>query len=163
MVKPEKETELAVVADSSPTPDIKERARDLYMQHKSANDISRELGITTRQLARWRTDEQWSIAREAEDRGLIEDGFGSRRLSVSRLATLTVDQLERGLQHLARRHEPPTLNELEKLSNIVSSLDRIGRLDANKSTENVAIQAGVKLSLEEIRNIISKDPFGNTE
>lgn len=165
MAKPPEEAEL-VVADSSstgPSSDIKERARDLYMQHKSASDISRELGITARQLARWRTDEQWSLAREAEDRSLIEDGFGSRRVTLSKLATLTADQLKRGLEHLARRHDPPNLSELDKLSTIITNLDRIGRLDANKSTDNLAVNASLKLSVDEIKSIIKADPFSEPE
>lgn len=144
-----------------PTEDpLKARAFELYMQHVSAADISRELGVTARQISRWRTEGQWAVTREGEDRAVIEDGFQSRKLTVSRIATLTLDQLKRGLDHLARRPDPPTLAEAEKLSTIAANLDRLSRLDAGKATENINLNTAVRMSIEEIKRTVLEDPFG---
>lgn len=144
---------------------IKDRAKQLYMERKSANDISRELGITTNQLASWRTEGDWALERESNERGMIEDGFAGRKISIHNILNVTVEQLHRGVQHLANRHEPASLQECERLSVIVGNLDKIGRLDANKATDNVAINATVKMTQDEIRKVILNDPFfvANTE
>jgi hypothetical protein len=112
-----------------------------------------------RQISRWRTDDGWSLTRETEDRSILEDGFGARKVTVSKLATLGVDQLKRGIEHLARRHEAPSLQECERLSVIVANLDRIGRLDSGKATEHLAVSASVRMTAEDIRKAIVEDPF----
>jgi hypothetical protein len=160
MAKPPKEAEL-VVADHASSPglpsDIKDQAKALYLKRTSAADISRTLGITERQLARWRTDEDWALEREVEERGLLEDGFGGRRLTVSKLATLSTELIDRGMQHLKKRVEPPSITEMVNLSTIAGNLDKLLRLETGKATENIAIQA--RMTAEEIRKTIVEDPF----
>ncbi len=145
-------------AKSAELAEIQSKAKDLYVQYKSLNEISQQLGVSVAQLTRWRRDQNWLIEREAAERGLIEDGFSSRKLSIARIMNMTTTELERGLRHIAGRAEPPTLPELEKLSTILSNLDKIGRLDAGKSTDNVNVQAKLEMTAEGIRKIILSDP-----
>lgn len=110
------------------------------------------------QLTRWRREDNWLIEREAHERSLLEDGFGARKMTIARIMNTTTEQLERGLRFIAARAEPPTLPELEKMSTILANLDRIGRLDAGKSTENINVQAKLEMTAEGIRKIILADP-----
>lgn len=135
-----------------------EQARDMYVEYKSINEISQALSVSVAQLTRWRRDQNWLLEREAAERGLLEDGFSKRKLTIARIMNTTTDQLERGLRHIAGRAEPPTLPELEKMSTILANLDRIGRLDAGKSTENINVQAKMDMTAETIRKIILADP-----
>lgn len=138
--------------------ETQEQARALYLDYKTLNDISARLSCSIGQLSRWRKEGNWLMEREAHERGLLEDGFSQRKLTIARIMNTTTDQLERGLRHIAGRQEPPSLPELEKLSTILANLDRIGRLDAGKSTENVAVAAKLEMTAEGIRRIILSDP-----
>ncbi len=145
-------------AKSADLAEIQQKARDLYVQYKSINEISQQLGVSVAQLTRWRREQNWLIEREAAERGLLEDGFGQRKLTIARIMNTTTEQLERGLKHISTRHEPPTLPEIEKLSAILANLDRIGRLDAGKATENVNVRAKLEMTAEAVRQVILSDP-----
>lgn len=138
--------------------ELRVRGKELYFSYMPFNDIARELGVSAATLADWRKKEGWETEREGIERGIIEDAFGARKLALSRITKLSVDQLERGLQHFANRIEPPTLNELEKLSVIVGNLDKILRLDMGKATENVQVQGVVQHTVEEVRARLAADP-----
>jgi hypothetical protein len=71
---------------------------------------------------------------------------------------VTTEQLERALHHIAMRAEPPSLPEAEKLSTILANLDRIGRLDTGKSTDNIAVAAKLEMTAEAVRKVIFSDP-----
>lgn len=138
--------------------ELRTRAKELYFSYTPFNDISKELGVSSATVAEWRKAAGWDIEREGIERGILEDAFGARRMSLSRITKLSVDQLERGLQHFATRVDPPTLSELEKLSVIVGNLDKILRLDMGKATDNVVVQGTVQHSVEEIRARLAADP-----
>ncbi len=97
------------------------------------------------------------MAREDADRSLIDDNFAARKVTVATIARLSADEILRAVEHITNRPDPATLAEAEKLAVILSSLDKIGRLDAGKATENLAV--GVKLTLDEVRAAINGDPF----
>lgn len=138
--------------------ELQTRAKELYFSYTPFKDIAREMGVSNATLAEWRKKAGWDIEREGIERGIIEDAFGARRMSLSRITKLTVDQLERGLRHVSERIEPPSITELEKLSVIVGNLDKILRLDMGKATENVAVQGTVQHTVEEIRARLAADP-----
>ncbi len=149
----------AVAAPESPDDILKRQAKDLYFAHKPKAEISRALGLSTRQLNKWAKEEEWALQREDEDRSLIEDSYASRKLTVSAITRISAEQIQRGLEHLEGRPDPPTLSELEKLATILGALDKVGRLDAGKSTENIAVNAQVKMTADEIRQVLTSDPF----
>lgn len=141
------------------TDPVKLQAKDLYLSHASKSEISRALGVSTKTVAKWIKDGEWATEREDEDRGIIESAFAARKLTVAKLARTTADQLVRAVDHLVARKEPPNLQEAEKLSLILSNLDRIGRLDAGTATDNIAVIQQVKMTIEDVRAEIAKDPF----
>ena len=140
-------------------PNVKEKARQMYMHFVDFGEICKALGVSTTTVATWRKRDQWAIQREEASRSLIEDNFAGRRVSISRITTATTEQIERGLAFLRSRPTPPTIQEVERLSVILANLDKIARLDSNQATENIAVNANVKLSAEQIRSIIAADPF----
>lgn len=138
---------------------LQAEAKALYMRYLSHNEICATIGVSSSQLARWRKDGDWAIEREESERGLIEDAFASRRVALTKITGSVVEQLERGIAHLRSRPTPPTIQETERLSMILANLDKISRLDSNKATENIAVGVNVKMSADDIRDIIRKDPF----
>ncbi len=138
---------------------LKEAAKQAFFAHQPNTTIQQIAGgISATTLATWRREGDWALEREALERGIIEDGFAVRKLSIARILNNSTDQVERGLRHLMARSEPPSLQEMERLSVILSNLDRVGRLDSGKSTDNVAVSAKLELNAETIRQIIFADP-----
>jgi hypothetical protein len=138
--------------------DQQAKAKELYFQYSSLHEISKQLSVSIAQLSRWRKEGGWLIERESLERGIIEDGFSRRKLTVARIMNVTTEQLERALKFISERQAPPTLPEAEKLSMILSNLDKIGRLDTGKATENLAVAAKLEMTAEDIRKIILSDP-----
>lgn len=134
-------------------------AQKLFFEHSSLADISRATGATIKTIKSWRDKAGWLTQREDQDRGLLEDAFGARKVTLARLLRSTADQLLRGVEHIQNRPDPPTLDETVKLSMVLSNLDKLARLDTDRSTENVAVKAQVALTAEQIRKAISEDPF----
>ncbi len=139
--------------------EVRAQAKDLFMKRHDLNDISSRLKVSTAALGRWRTQDGWLAERMEGERGLLEDGWQNRKIQIAMILNASVEQIDRGIKHLRDRIDPPTLQEVEKLSVIVANLDKIARLDAQKSTENLSIQASVSLNIEQIRDIITSDPF----
>ena len=139
---------------------VRERAKELFFSYVSVGDISRELALSSQTISKFKRDGNWEELREIETRSILEDGFGSRRVLLSKITQGAADQIWRGIDHLKKRPDPPTVGELEKLSTILGNLDKLARLDLNKSTENVAIavQHGA-VSMEQIRDVLRNDPF----
>lgn len=138
--------------------ELRARGKSLYFSYIPFNDVARELNVSAAVLADWRKKEGWDVEREGIERGILEDAFGARRMSLSRITKMTTDLLERGLKHFSDRVEPPTLAEAEKLSIIIGNLDKILRLDMGKATDNVAVQSTVKHTVEDVRARLAADP-----
>ena len=141
--------------------EVRSKAREMYMSHVHMNEIAAQLKVSTGVLSKWRAEENWALERTSADEGFLDDIVQHRKVRLARLAEMSVDQLERGLHYLKQRVEPLTLPEMEKLTVVLSNLDKIGRLDANKATENVAVKLDVsgQLTVERIRDIVTNDPF----
>ncbi len=137
----------------------KQRALDMYLSHNSVADIARVLNVGTVTITRWKKQGDWAIQREESDRALLEDTFATRKLTIARIAQTSAEQVHRGLKYIAERPEPPSVQETERIASILANLDKINRLDMGKSTDNVAVAANVKVSIDEIRKIVSSDPF----
>jgi hypothetical protein len=138
--------------------ELRARGKQLFLGYRHKKDIAAELGVTPATVGDWDKREGWSIEREGIERGVLEDEFGARRMSLSRITKLTTELLENSLKRLADRVEPPTLSEAEKLSVIIGNLDKILRLDTNRPTDNVAIASTVTHTVEEIRARLAEDP-----
>lgn len=140
--------------------ELQDKAKELYFDHKNLVTISKELQVSTVTLSKWREEHSWDVLREEADKALVDEAFATKRKTLSKIAGITTTQIERGLKAISDRFEPPTLKEVEMLSNILGNLDKIARLDAGKPTENVAVAVGVStLTVEKIRDIVLADPF----
>lgn len=138
--------------------ELRARGKDLYFSYTPFNDIAKQLGVSAATVADWRKKESWDLTRDGIERGIIEDAFGARRMTLSRVTKMTTELLERSLKRLNDRVEPPTLAEAEKLSIIIGNLDKILRLDMGKATDNVSVAASVSHTVEEIRARLAADP-----
>lgn len=141
--------------------ETKEAIRNEYLMHVGLNDLAAKYKVSTATISAWRRDENWADIRKAADEGLLDDLVQGRKIRLSKLTEIGIDQIERGLIHLKNRVEPLSVGELEKLTIVVSNLHKVTRLDQEKSTENVAMKVNVDatLSVERIRELVMSDPF----
>jgi hypothetical protein len=146
------------VRSSTELAELRTRAKELYFTYVPHNDIAKELGVSAATVADWRKKEGWDIEREGIERGILEDSFGARRMSLSRITKMTTELLEKGLKHFSDRVDPPTLAEAEKLSIIIGNLDKILRLDMGKATDNIQVAASVQHTVEDVRARLALDP-----
>lgn len=140
-------------------PELVDQAKALYMQYVAQSEIARRMKLSLTVISDWSKKGEWVSAREESERSLLEDAFAGRRVSISRILKATTEQIELGLSHLKTRPTPPTIAEVERLSVILANLDKISRLDSNKATENIAVQTNIRLSADQIREIVKSDPF----
>lgn len=149
----------------SPPPQVLDpaylQARDLYFAHSTLADISRATGLSTKTLKKWKKEEDWDLTREDEDRGLIENSFGARKVTIAKIIKTAPEVLLRGLAHIANRADPATLDEQVKISAIIANLAKISQLDNGKATDNVNMQMIGKISMTaaDVRKVLTEDPF----
>lgn len=140
------------------------QAHELFMRGTSIAEIARQTGIGHDRISKWasqgRNGVSWHTEREELIRSQLEDGFTRRKLTVARAAELPPKLLLKGLEALEARETPLSVQEMERVANVHTALDRIARLDSGKSTDNQAVNVKVKLSLEDIREILKADPLG---
>jgi hypothetical protein len=139
------------------------QAKDLFLTHASMADVSRATGISLKVIKRWKKENEWELEREDLTRGLIEDSFGARKVTIAKIIKTAPELLLKGLEYLAQRVDPLTLDEQVKVSTIIGNLDRISRLDSGKATDNIAISGTMQLTAQEIRKVILSDPFFASE
>jgi hypothetical protein len=130
-------------------------------------DIHRETGIPLSTLTKWaqrgHNGISWYTEREELSRGELEDSFTKQKLTVSKAASLSPELILRALEAIAARGTPLSTQEMERVANVYAALHKISRLDSGQSTENVSAQVKVKLSLDEVREIIKLDPLNEEE
>ncbi len=142
--------------------DIRERARALYMDHKPMNDIAKELQVSTATLSNWRTRDGWNDIREAADNELSADIVSARKLTLTRIASAGIDQIERTIKYIQERPDAMSVAEAEKMAALISTLDKVHRLDTKQATENVSVQVQNTFSMEKVLEVIKADPFMTT-
>jgi hypothetical protein len=149
-------TKLAKIPDAT-----KEAIRDEYLQHTPINDLAAKYKISTAVIGKWRTDEGWATTRKQATDGWLDDLTDGRKIRVAKLAEDILDQIDRGIINLKNRQEALSVQELEKMTVVFANLHKIGRLDAEKSTENLSMKVDVhaQLSVDKIREIITADVF----
>lgn len=127
----------------------------------SYEQVAETLCLPVGTLRTWSGKEEisWHGARTEAARALLEDDFSKRKLVVSKVATNSLAQIDRAIDAIAQRAVPPSVVEAEKLASVYNVLEKANRLDLNKSTDNVAVQASVKISLDEIKKILAEDPL----
>lgn len=141
--------------------EVRMQAKALYLMHTPMNDISSQLHVSTSTLSQWRTRDKWAELREREDESLAADMVSSRKLSITRINRGGMAQIERALQFITERPDPPSISEAVKIGELIGILDRVHRLDSGKATDQIAIKTqSSSMPVERIREIlVSKDEF----
>ena len=137
------------------------KAKALYMQYISRNAIAEKAGIPASTVYH-HIKTKWRDERELMKAELIAQMTESKKANFTKMTSASIEILQRALTTLAKRGEAPTMQEACKVSEIMSTLDRITRLDDGDPTDIISNQEK-PLTIEVLKEKIAKDPFEAVE
>ena len=88
---------------------------------------------------------------------ILRDLADNKRAILVNLTSNSLDCVDRAIEDLKKRDKPPTIHEARLLTNIVSEIDRIIRLDDGEPTD--IISEHKPSTVIELKAKLKKDPF----
>lgn len=131
------------------------KAKALYMDYQSLNEIEKQTGMNINSV-KYHVREYWKRERDLNRAELFDLVTQTKKANFLAITDSTVRVMTRALQNLATRVEPPTIQEATKAAEILSTLDKITRLDEGKPTD---IYDEKPVSVIELQKKLQLDPF----
>lgn len=148
--------------------EIRERAKLMFLSHYSIDEIVAANNIPREAVEHWvfgadghgTAKNCWNVARASLSEASIATFLIDKQHVFERSTGLALSCLTKGLSRLNERVHNGELDlevdDLRKLSAVVTEMDKIGRLETGKATQ---IIKNVGLTPEKIREIIKNDPI----
>ena len=149
--------------------DIRNRAKILYFQGHTCDDIVAKLNIPLNVVTEWvfgpngRGDAPscWAVVKAKASEGSIiayiidKQGVFDRTTSVAH--NIVTMMLEQYGKKVANQEVDFTVDEIRKMASIVVDMDKVARLESGKATSIIETTTG--LTATELRDIIKNDPI----
>lgn len=153
--------------------EVKAQCRKLFFEHYSVPQIARQMGIGEANINRWaygnastKPENTWSYQRKQREKELCDTIVEDNIYHIQKLMRVSLPLLTDGVTARARSHygddqkgvkaKPLTMKEMKDLTEIISQLDKLFRLDTRKPTELFGF---VPVSLDQLKDAIKKDLF----
>ena len=130
-------------------------AKSMFMDFKPLKEISKTLNIKYRTLVYHKN--KWEEERNLVRKEILRDLADNKRTILVNLTSNSLDCVDRAIEDLKKRDKPPTIHEARLLTNIVSEIDRIIRLDDGEPTD--IISEHKPSTVIELKAKLKKDPF----
>ena len=130
-------------------------AKSMFMDFKPLKEISKVLGIKYRTLVYHKN--KWEDERNLVRKEILRDLADNKRAILVNLTSNSLDCVDRAIEDLKKRDKPPTIHEARLLTNIISEIDRIIRLDDGEPTD--IISEHKPSTVIELKAKFKKDPF----
>ena len=158
----ERERTEMIGSDDPTFPELKIRAKELYLAFKPISSISKDLRIGLNTVKSWiygqgRTP-GWQTERDLAKHQALKDLTSDKALKLKETASMTVDLIHGYVMDLKMSREKIDLKTAEKLSSMLTNLGKIIQLDKDES-ENDKDPETKPSSPEEMRQRLSVDPF----
>lgn len=142
------------------------KAKDLYFQYVPAKHIASQLKLSTTTLQRWisgksakgvdkNVEKTWKYQREQAKKQTLGDAIESNDFHIQRIYRSALPIIARSVESLER--ETLGMDDLRKLTEVVTSIDKLLRLNANQPTD--ITKTVHSLSLDQVRKFMDDDPF----
>ena len=125
------------------------------MDFKPLKEIAKVLGIKYRTLVYHKN--KWEEERNMVRKEILKDLADNKRAILVNLTSNSLDCVDRAIEDLKKRDKPPTIHEARLLTNIISEIDRIIRLDDGEPTD--IISTNKPSTVIELKAKLKKDPF----
>lgn len=150
------------------------RAEQLYFQHYNTGQITKLTGIPIKTLEakiygdkRTKPENTWKARRMAREKELVEAVTEDNLYHLQKLFSISLPLLTDAVATRAKEHygdpakgvkaKPMSMKEAKMLTEIVTDLDHLFRLETKQPTELKANQ--VTVSIEDLRAALKKDLF----
>lgn len=133
-----------------------ELAQQKYNEYQSVAAIADHLNIPRTTLTYHIRVDGWDTAREMRKAELYTMWSASKKQKFINMSSDAARIIQKSLNHLANRQEPPTPREAKDAVAILEALDKITRLDDGKPTE---ITEEKVMELKDIESIAEMIPF----
>ena len=130
-------------------------AKSMFMDFKPLKEIAKTLNIKYRTLVYHKN--KWEEERNLVRKEILRDLADNKRTILVNLTSNSLDCVDRAIEDLKNRDKPPTIHEARLLTNIVSEIDRIIRLDDGEPTD--IISEHKPSTVIELKAKLKKDPF----
>jgi len=130
-------------------------AKSMFMDFKPLKEIAKVLGIKYRTLVYHKN--KWEEERNLVRKEILRDLADNKRAILVNLTSNSLDCVDRAIEDLKKRDKPPTIHEARLLTNIISEIDRIIRLDDGEPTD--IISEHKPSTVIELKAKLKKDPF----
>ena len=139
-----------------------DKMREMYMKYMPITELASTFNVV-RSTVTWHINSNsWQAERKMAENEIFNSFTDAKKTDFVKMTQAAVEIMSRSLGHLATRHEPPSINEATRASDILKTLDNILRLDDGKPTDIVENQ-DKPLTSKELKKKIAKDPFANME
>ena len=130
-------------------------AKKMFMDFKPLKEIAKVLNIKYRTLVYHKN--KWEEERNMVRKEILKDLADNKRAILVNLTSNSLDCVDRAIEDLKKRDKPPTIHEARLLTNIISEIDRIIRLDDGEPTD--IISEHKPSTVIELKAKLKKDPF----
>ena len=130
-------------------------AKEMFMSFRPVKEIAEATGINYRSLL-YHTN-KWKDERNLVRNELLKELTENKKAVLVSLTGNSLACIDRAIEDLKNRTHPPTIHEARMLTNIVSEIDKIIRLDDDRPTDIIAEHKPT--TIVEIREKLKCDPF----
>lgn len=132
------------------------------MAYSSATEVAKQLNVPRSSINyHIKKEDGWEFERNLCRAELLSKVSNAKSSDFATINSDLVTILKRSISTLAKREEPPTVNEAKSAAAILDVLDKITRLDDNTPTD--IIQEQKIVTVGELQKKIKLDPFNTVE
>ncbi|MAV64715.1 MAG: hypothetical protein CMG00_05945 [Candidatus Marinimicrobia bacterium] len=130
-------------------------AKEMFMAFRPVKEIAEATGIKYRSLL-YHTN-KWKEERNLVRNELLKELTENKKAILVSLTGNSLACIDRAIEDLKNRPNPPSIHEARMLTNIVSEIDKIIRLDDDRPTDIIAEHK--PSTVIELKNKLKCDPF----
>lgn len=140
-------------------------AKNLFFLGYTPTEIASKCSCERQTIYAWIKDGQWAVERYEEQRQYVEAKLGKTSEKIADLITLTIPIITSSVQKIAQnaedKNEPLTTRELKDLTEIITNLNKLARLELSQPTEIVGhrVDENKVYTPDEILKVLQKDPM----
>ena len=140
--------------------ETRDRARLFYFQYVPVEEISKRLEVPAKTISIWARKYKWDLERKGQLAEVLNDTKDQGQKTLAHISKVSLALIYKSLASRAEQQDALTLREAQIVTDIVTKLDRIARLDAGNPTDIIEDSRHVApITINELRKIVAKDEF----
>jgi hypothetical protein len=134
----------------------KARAKLLFFDYQTVEQIADFLSLSKQSVYRW--SKNWLEERELQTTAIIQNVRDSNKIEINNLFKFGLPLISNSLKERAKLNRPLSMRESKDLTDILTSFDKLQRLEAGKATDITEARLG-PVTIEDLRKAVLEDKF----